>query len=227
MPRDPEHSPVTATSLFWNGLICTSVLGAYFGYRRFLRRIPTAVNVPDRILKKQTMLGYVVSVGDADNFRFFHTPGGYLAGWGWLRPTPRVNERGITDQTIMIRLDGVDAPELAHFGKPAQKYSHDALNWLRNYILGRRVRIVPLAKDQYSRLVAEARVWKWNGLRNVSRDMLRAGWCTVYEGKTGAEFNGLETQFRMLEQQAKRRRVGMWKTGKHLESPAEYKRRLR
>lgn len=226
MPRDPDAPPFTLQSLFWNGVFCTSVLGSVVVWRRFLRRIPTAADVPDSILKKRTLLGYVVSVGDADNFRFFHTPGGYLAGWGWLRATPKVNERGITDQTIMVRLDGVDAPELAHFGKPAQRFSGEALAWLRGYVLGRRVRIVPLAKDQYQRLLAEARVWKWNGRRNVSRDMLRAGWCTVYEGKTGAEFNGLETQFRLLEQQARRKKIGIW-SNKHLETPAEYKRKYR
>lgn len=26
-----------------------------------------------------------MSVGDADNFRFYHTPGGRWLGWGWLR----------------------------------------------------------------------------------------------------------------------------------------------
>lgn len=225
MPQDPDRLPVSFSSLLVNAGVCTGVIGGYFTYRRFLRRVPTAMSLPASKFKRQTMLGKVISVGDADNFRFFHTPGGYLAGWGWLRHVPKVNQRGITGETIMVRLNGVDAPEGAHFGKPAQKYSAEALQWLRNYILGRRVRIVPLSRDQYGRIVAEARVWKWNGLRNVSREMLRAGWATVYEAKVGSEFNGLKQKFYRLEAQAKRRRRGIYQQGVNIETPAEYKRK--
>lgn len=225
MPQDPADPPVTVSSLLWNAGICSGVIGTYFIYRRFLRRVPTAAQLPASKFKRQTMFGKVISVGDADNFRFYHTPGGILCGWGWWRPIPKVNSRGITTKTIMIRLNGIDAPEGAHFGKPAQKYSDDALQWLRNYILGRRLRIVPLSRDQYGRIVAEARVWKWNGLRNVSREMLRAGWATVYEGKVGSEFNGLKQKFERLETRAKLLRRGIYQKGRNIETPAEYKRK--
>lgn len=226
MPRAPDDPPpVTLKSLAVNTAICGGVLGGFFVWRKFLRRIPTATAVPDGWLKRRTLLGKVVSVGDADNFRIYHTPGGYLAGWGWLRKVPSVNERGLSDNTIHVRLNGVDAPEAAHFGKPAQAYSAESLAWLRAYVLGRRVRVVPLAKDQYQRLVGEARVWKWNGRRNVSKEMLRRGWATVYEGKTGAEFNGLQLVFKTLENAARRRRLGIFQDGASIETPAQYKRK--
>lgn len=225
MPRNPDEPALNARSLAINGAFCSAVIGSFFLYRSFLRRISTAPSVPDRLLKKRTLLGKVVSVGDADNFRLFHTPGGYLAGWGWLRKVPNINERGWGDQTIHVRLNGVDAPEGAHFGRPAQPYSDESLQWLRSYLLGRRVRIVPLAKDQYSRLVAEARVWKWTGRKNVSEEMLRAGWAVVYEAKSGAEFNGLKVVFKTLESAAKRRRVGMFQKGTRIETPGQYKRK--
>lgn len=39
-------------------------------------------------LRRRKLLGKVTSVGDGDNFHFFHTPGGRLAGWGWARRVP-------------------------------------------------------------------------------------------------------------------------------------------
>lgn len=227
MPRDPDDGrpPVTPKSLAADALICTAVLGGFYIWRTRLRRIPRAEAMPQSIFKRRTLLGKVVSVGDADNFRFYHTPGGYLAGWGWLRHTPPVNERGISGETIHIRLAGVDAPEAAHFGKPAQPYSQEALQWLRRYILGRRVRVVPLSRDQYQRIVGEARVWKLTGRKNVSEEMLRNGWAVVYEGKTGAEFNGLKSRYLKLQKKAQGHRYGIFSQGANIETPGQFKRR--
>jgi hypothetical protein len=43
----------------------------------------------------------VTSVGDGDNFRIFHTPGGRLAGWGWLlwKRVPR-GKKELRDNTV-------------------------------------------------------------------------------------------------------------------------------
>jgi endonuclease YncB( thermonuclease family) len=77
----------------------------------------------------------LVSVGDADNFRVYHTPG---FGWNWLRSVPKKKSGEATeiirffeentfslfltfelplladlkDMTIHVRLAGVDAPEV-------------------------------------------------------------------------------------------------------------------
>ena len=101
-------------------------------------------------------------VGDGDNFRFYHTPGGLLMGWGWLRKIPTTRKE-LKDETLMIRLCGIDAPEGAHFGKPAQPFADDALNWLRGYVDGKYVTITPYSIDQYKRVVARAQIWKWTG----------------------------------------------------------------
>lgn len=76
-------------------LITSTVFGvsllAVVFYKNRLRRIPTAAYLTPNMLKgKRVMKGKVTSVGDADNFRFYHTPGGILAGWGWLRHVPTV-----------------------------------------------------------------------------------------------------------------------------------------
>ena len=103
-------------------------------------------------------------------------------GWGWLRKIP-TTRKDLKDETLMIRLCGVDAPEGAHFGKPAQPYSKEALYWLREYVDGKYVTITPYSIDQYKRVVARAQIWKWTGRKDVSAEMLKVGYAIVYEGK--------------------------------------------
>lgn len=69
-------------------LTVTTVAGVRF-YKSYLRRIPTVNHIKPDYFRRRSLFGRVTSVGDADNFRLFHTPGGRLAGWGWL-PWKRV-----------------------------------------------------------------------------------------------------------------------------------------
>jgi len=133
----------------------------------------------------------------------------------------------LKDQTIHLRLAGIDAPELAHFGRPSQPYAQDALDWLTTYVMGKRVRAYVYKVDQYSRVVGTAYVWKGILRRDVGLQMLRAGLATVYEAKSGAEFGkGLEQKYRRAEWWAKTKRKGMWAgKSKDYESPREYKTR--
>ena len=222
-------------------------------YKLYLRRIPNAAHVRPEMLRKRSIFGKVTSVGDGDNFRLFHTPGGRLAGWEWARGTKGwaggggspsgKGERGggLVGQTVCrntplfliegliliiaqihIRIAGVDAPELAHFGRPAQPHGQEALTWLTAYILGRRVRAYVHRRDQYDRIVATVFVRRWRGdslfslpwprRRDVGLEMLRKGLATVYEAKKGAEFGGLEEEYRRMEAWAKRKGVGLWAT---------------
>jgi endonuclease YncB( thermonuclease family) len=207
-------------------VLTSSLVGGYRLYRTFLRRIPIASSIKQSYFRKRSILGKVTSVGDGDNFRIYHTPGGWLAGWGWL-PWRRVptEKKALKDQTIHVRIAGIDAPELAHFGKPAQPYGQEALEWLTNYLAGRRVRAYVYRADQYQRVVATAYVWKGFIRRDVGLQMIRAGLATVYEAKTGAEFgDGKEEKYKKAMWWAKTRRKGMWAGGsKNFESPREYK----
>lgn len=76
-------------------------------------------------------------------------------------------------------------------------------------------------------MVATAYVWKGLLRRDIGLQMLRAGFATVYEAKTGAEFGeGLEPKYRKAEQRAKLKRKGMWSGDmKDYESPRDYKNR--
>ena len=70
-------------------------------YRSYLRRIPEAANIQPGFFRRRSLFGRVTSVGDGDNFRLFHTPGGRLAGWGWMpgRNVPTKREE-LKDRTV-------------------------------------------------------------------------------------------------------------------------------
>lgn len=142
----------------------------------------------------------------------------------------------LTKPKLHIRIAGVDAPELAHWGREAQPYSKEALELLTSLILNRRVRAQLYRRDQYDRIVAQVYVRKWFFKKDVGLEMLKAGLATVYEAKSGAEFGNSEEQYRAAEEQAKQRKVGMWSKPGLLqrlagaktttpESPREYKTR--
>lgn len=238
-------------------LLTTSILLSHRLYKTRLRRIPTtaylkpshfndlsasasspsnanaahskaAKSSPKPYLPiRSSLLGVCTSTHDPDNFRFYHTPLGRLALWGTaLRPIPE--RRALKDQTLSVRLAGIDAPELAHFGKPAQPYAEEALVALKGLIEGRRVRVWLLRRDQYGRVVGLAFVRRssWDLLRgvrdeglwrfwrmDVGLEMLRRGCATVYEGTYGAEYGGWERErrYREAEGEAKRAGLGMWK----------------
>ncbi|KAK5940462.1 putative endonuclease lcl3 [Knufia obscura] len=222
------------TTILATTVLTTTIISLFTLQRRFLRRFPTATDIPSTyILPSQrrftrSLFGHVSSIGDADNFRLFHTPLGRLAFWGLLRKIPD-DAKSLRNNTIHIRLAGVDAPELSHFGRPAQPYSRDAMDWLTKYLRGRRVRCYVHKADQYGRVVATVYVRKGILRRDVGLQMLRAGLAGMYEAKSGTEFGGegFEEKYRAAEEWARKKRVGMWSDKKTLETPREYKNRFR
>ncbi|KAI0728826.1 SNase-domain-containing protein, partial [Fomitopsis betulina] len=199
--------------------------------RRYWRRLPTAEWItPDILSKGRWIKGYVTSVGDADNFRLYHTPG---IGWRWplkFRTIPTT--RGdLKDQTIHIRLAGIDAPEAAHFGKPAQEFAQDSLTWLKKCIEGRFVYCQLCRRDQYGRIVAHVH-WKPRIFpsslatgKSVQLEMLQQGWAEVYE-QSGADHGSIgKDEFLRTQEQAQVSKRGIWKHGLVRQSAAEYKKK--
>lgn len=86
-------------------ILTTGILFAVHLHRRFLRRIPEASNINPSYFRRRSLLGRVTSVGDGDNFRLYHTPGGRLAGWGWL-PWKKVptSRKELKDRTVIALL---------------------------------------------------------------------------------------------------------------------------
>lgn len=149
---------------------------------------------------------------------------------------------------ITIRLAGVDAPEGAHFGRPAQPYSFEALQWLQSRLLHRYVRVHIYRRDQYERVVGTVYVRRWLFFRtDVGLEMLHRGLATSYEAKSGAEFGGeaMEEKYLAAEAEAKKKNLGLWSalggknktwfglgttkqpTKQPFETPREFKDRMR
>ncbi|KAI5847220.1 hypothetical protein DFP73DRAFT_455766, partial [Morchella snyderi] len=207
--------------------LTAAALGAAHLYRNHLRRIPDAASIYPSFFRRRSIYGRVTSVGDGDGFRLYHTPGGRCLGWGWL-PGRRLHGPTPTRDTLHIRIAGVDAPEGAHFGRTAQPYAAEALAWLREYLLGRNVRVYVYRRDQYERVVASVKVWRGFRRRDVGMEMLEAGMATVYEAKTGAEFGKLEELYRLAEWRARKARRGIWKQARiNFVSPGQYKKALK
>ncbi|KAJ2801675.1 putative endonuclease lcl3 [Coemansia furcata] len=190
-----------------------------FGVYRMFSRYQTSADISERAIKAQERFhGYVIDVSDGDTLRVYHTP-----FWRWFGAVPE-KKRGLTKYTISVRLSAVDAPEVAHFGKPAQPLSAEAKEHLARQVLGKRVSVKPLARDQYGRLVASVTYRRVLGpRRDAAHEMLRAGLATIYRGGN-AQYDGQLPRLEALEAAAKRAKKGIWGL-KGFESPADYKRR--
>ncbi|OBZ74521.1 putative endonuclease LCL3 [Grifola frondosa] len=137
----------------------------------------------------------------------------------------------LKDQTISIRMAGVDAPEGSHFGRPAQAFAQESLAWLKSHAEGKTVYCQLTRRDQYGRIVAipclKPRLlpgFLATG-KCLSLEMLRAGWVEVYE-QAGAEYGRWgKDEFLRIQAEAQAARRGIWKYGVNIESAAEYKRR--
>ncbi|RDB17699.1 putative endonuclease LCL3 [Hypsizygus marmoreus] len=225
--------PLLALTAFAVGSFVT--VTATFLYTRYGRRLQNSEWItPDMFAKRRWVKGIVTTVGDADNFRLYHTPG---LGWHYPFKFRRIpsTTKDLKDETLHIRIAGVDAPEAAHFGRPAQPYAAESLAFLRDTILGKLVYCQLLHRDQYSRIashvanvVLSPRILPGAFVsgKSLSLEVLRAGWGTTYE-QAGAEYGkwGKE-KFLQVESEAKAARRGMWAKGTSAETPAEYKRRF-
>lgn len=194
-----------------------------------LVRYRVETDIPPRLLRRRaTLHGYVMRVTDGDGLRFYHTP--------WLRRLlfPDMKRiRKVSSETINVRLAGVDAPEVAHYGAPGQKYGKEARSWLKQFAEQRRASLQLHKLDQYSRVLGTVHLKRDNvflrifglGRKNLSLELTKAGYAVVYKG-ANAEYGGLLKHLQNAQATAMRRRIGMWQD-KNVISPAEYKAKLR
>jgi endonuclease YncB( thermonuclease family) len=136
-------------------------------------------------------------VNDSDNLRFYHTS--FFSRIIWHRPS--IKRSDLKYETINVRLAGIDAPEMAHFGGDCQPFAKEAKDWLTKYVEGKRVTVMLHRFDQYSRAVATVhvgRIWK----KNLSVEMVKAGFATIYED-SGAEYGDYEQLLRKYLKEAK------------------------
>lgn len=202
-----------------------------FATYRGLRVYRTVADLPPRLLRGGLLRGTVVSVRDGDGLRLAHRP--LLRRL--LTPPPPPRGRDVADRTIAVRLAAVDAPECAALGR-AQPFGPPARDWLRAYVLGRHVSVRIHAVDQYRRVIATVTRHARHplpralglGRRNVSLELTRAGYATLYEG-AGAQYGGklMKSVYMAAEEVARRRGVGMWADRTGYVSPMEFKKAAR
>ena len=114
-----------------------------------------------------------------------------------------------TDETIKIRLDGIDAPELK---QPFGQASKQALSGL---VFGQVVTVKPGKKDRYGRLLARVEI----AGKDASLTMVETGMAHWYE-----QYAKRDTQLQSAQTQAKTARRGLW-SDPNVQPPWEFRKR--
>jgi endonuclease YncB( thermonuclease family) len=192
-------------------------------------RYKVASDIPKRLFRPpRTIHGYILNVSDGDGVRFYHTP--------WIRrllfPEMRTLKK-FSDETINVRLAGVDAPEMSHFGIPGQKFGKIAKQWLTDLAQRRRASLQLLGQDQYSRVIGMVRVQHSNpvlrffglGRQNLSLELVKAGYAEVYRGPN-AQYGGLQSRLEKAERRAVLNKLGFWADKREL-TPSAFKKKMR
>lgn len=201
--------------------------------RRGLAVYNTVDDIPAKLIRRNAVLhGSVVAVRDGDGVRIRHVPFLKRLFNAYMPP----QARNIAHSTINVRLAAVDAPECVSFGRKGQKYGPIARDWLKEFVVGRKVSVQLHAVDQYRRVVGTVHRKHDNpllrvlgiGRKNLSLELTRAGYATLYEG-AGAQYGSerLRRAYVKAEKIARRKGIGMWAQKGSYVSPAEYKRNAR
>lgn len=184
------------------------------------RRFVISHDIPQSFFENgnsRWLRGRVVSVSDGDTFRFRHSPTIFHSSR--LPPDTKLSA-----STIPVRICTIDTPETAKFGKPGQPFGDEARLELSGLILNKVVKIRPLHRDQYGRVVAE--VYRWPNTYLDVR-MLKAGLAEVYQGG-GAVYGRLGIDAYLdLQKKAQNKGKGMWSMAEKRESAADYKARTK
>lgn len=113
----------------------------------------------------------------------------------------------LTDRRI-VRLAGIDSPEMDHGKKKPQYYAREAMEHLAHLTHGKEVRLVAVdaqGKDRYGRIVADVTLPDGRSLSDV---MVRDGAAFVYpHSDLNARF---QDRLRKLQHEAIAARRGLW-----------------
>lgn len=156
-----------------------------------------------RFRDNDTINCHVVKVCDGDTIRVYHKS--------------TFNRKKVS---FLVRLYGIDAPEMAHFGMGEQPFAKESTALLKKKVLDKTVKITKLGTDHYGRCIGRVVM---DGL-DLSVFMVKNGMACVYVG-TNAIYGESYNTFKNCEKKAKSKNMGMWKDG--VELPMEYKKRMR
>jgi endonuclease YncB( thermonuclease family) len=114
-----------------------------------------------------------------------------------------------TNETIKIRLDGIDAPELK---QPFGQASKQAMSGL---VYGKTVTIRPGKNDRYGRLLARVEI----GGKDTSLQMVDLGMAHWYE-----QYAKRDTELQSAQAKAKAAKIGIWSDPNTI-APWEYRKK--
>ena len=135
-------------------------------------------------------------------------------------------EGKLSDNTISIRMYGIDAPELKKIAKiPSMPCAEDARDWTKNKVNGKIVEVQLFQKDQYNRVVGRVVTTDEIIPTDLSLGLAHNGFATLYKGK-GAEYAGNKVLLENQLNYAKSSRLCVWKDGEAM-SPAIYKKMVK
>jgi len=190
----------------------------------FFKQYSIADDIPKSIIKNHgTISGKVVKVIDGDTIRIRHYP---------LHPFIESNSYSgpIYQNTISVRVYGVDAPELGKRGNSSMPLAEEARDWAKNLVDGKIVKVKLLRKDQYGRVVAKVSVRRtipFLPRTDLSMELAKKGYATLYTGG-GAEYDDSRKQLEANIDYAQKKKRGIWWNGSAtVMSPAEYKRTMK
>ena len=249
----------------------------------------TTESIPFSSYKNNQVLhGRVIKVSDGDTIRVRHIPTyfsiikegkiknydvGEISSRKSSVQAPYTNKKGkdnnkakkprLSDETIIVRVAGVDSPEMsgsmtdiANKGNvdsnpmlnpsssqggntvqginnggtrtngnvytKGQPFAVEARNFVRKELLNQKVTLKLLRKDQYSRAVCSVKYGPWYSKKDLAEELLKNGYAVVYR-EGGAEYDGKKAYFETLEENAKRKKVGIWSQKGYIEKPSDYK----
>lgn len=196
----------------------------------FFRRYETVADIPRALFKRGAIIrAVVVKVSDGDTYRVRHVP-------MWLNDAEEIMEkvkgrggRKLSESTIVVRIAGVDTPEIAKFGHKGQRYGEEAKRFVQDRLLHKTVFVKLLSRDQYGRAVCA--VYRgllpvWPFAEDIGGELLAAGLGFVYTA-AGAQYDGRELGYRYRQEEAKKKKAGVWGLSKReFQTPGEYKAKL-
>ena len=155
----------------------------------FKFQFDTVADVPKSYFdQERSIYAFCERIIDGDTIRVRHVPFYRLTG---RAPSP-LTSRSIADQTMSIRVYGVDCPELAKNGNAGQPFAQEAKQFTSDLMLHKMVKITFLKRDQYGRAVSAVETvspWWTLGLgrKDLSVELARSGLAELYTGG-GAEY---------------------------------------
>jgi len=104
-----------------------------------------------------------------------------------------------------VRYIGIDAPEIAHQGEPAEYFGKEAAEKNRGLVLGKRVRLEKDVedKDKYGRLLR----YVWTDNTMVNAELVKLGYAYSYAYPPNIKY---QTYFLRMEKEAREHERGLW-----------------